>query len=450
MMLLAGKRVTVVGMGVSGVAAAELCLRHGARVTGLDQRAASELRPEVRRLPIELFGGGDVRELLERTLRGVDLVVVSPGVDLGPAARTAAAAGAEVIGELELGARFARAPICAVGGTNGKSTTTELVAAMLRQAGRRVFCGGNLGTPLSAAAGEDWDQLVVEVSSFQLEHAPTFRPHVSLLLNITDDHLDRHGTFEAYADAKGNAFVNQTPDDVAIAPFADPIVEGQVRRGQARVVFFGSGGDYTVQPSGVMEASTGQYFGLERTTLGALHNRWNAAAAIAAARALRVAPEPIQQALEAYQPLPHRLAFVEEIAGVRFYDDSKATNVGAAVAAIGSVAEPKVVLIAGGKGKEGSYEPLSRELRSRGRAVVLIGEAAEVMQGALAGSVAVERAPSLEAAVERGFRLAQPGDAVLLAPACASFDMFRSYADRGERFVSAVRDLALREKVSVT
>ncbi len=445
-MQLAGKNIKIVGLGASGVAAAELCLRLGARVVGVDRRPREELGEAVQRLSIDVLREAEVRSELGAS----DLIVVSPGVQDWPALTEAEAAGIPVIGEIELGARFCSAPICAVGGTNGKSTTTELVAAMLTRAGRRVFCGGNLGTPLTRAVGEDWDCLVVEVSSFQLERAPQFRPKVSLLLNITDDHLDRHGTFAAYADAKGNAFVNQRADDVAVAPFGDREVERQVRRGSGRVVYFGDDGDYALEQGGVLERGPGTFYPLSETALRHRHNQLNAAAAVAAARAFGVAPAAIQSALDAYRSLPHRLAWVRSIAGVGFYDDSKATNVGAAVAAIESVTEPRVVLIAGGKDKQGSYEPLARTLRRRGRAAVLIGEAAAAMAGALSDSVVVERASTLAHAVERAFRLAQPGDAVLLAPACSSFDMFTSYADRGDRFVQEVERLAQVEGANVT
>lgn len=440
---LAGKTVHVVGMGLSGVSAARLCLRLGAAVTGFDQRPRGELGDAARALPIELRQG-----LTRDNLAGSDLVVVSPGVDQPALLDALAAAGAEVIGELELGARASSAPICAIGGTNGKSTTTELVAAMAREAGLRTFSGGNLGTPLCDAYGQDWDCLVVEVSSFQLERAPTFRPRVSVLLNVTDDHLDRHGTFEAYASAKGNAFANQRPDDVAIGAFGDDVVSRQVRRGAGRVIQFGEGGDYIARAGAVVEAASGRTYALTHTALSARHNQLNAAAAIAAARALGVEPEAIERALAAYQTLPHRLARVATLAGVTFYDDSKATNVGAAVAAIDSLTEPQVVLIAGGKGKDGSYAPLAAALGARGRAAILIGEAAPVMEQALAGSVPVERAPTLEAAVEAARRRAEPGDAVLLAPACASFDMFASYADRGRRFAQAVKALVARDGVA--
>lgn len=433
MISLAGKRVHVVGMGLSGVSAARLCLRQGAMVTGFDQRPRHALGDVARVLPMEIRS-----DLSFEALSGSDWVIVSPGVDQPELLSALEARGAEVIGELELGARFVEAPLCAIGGTNGKSTTTELVGAMLREAGRKTFCGGNLGTPLCDACGQSWDHLVVEVSSFQLERAPTFHPEVSVLLNITEDHLDRHGSFAAYADAKGNAFVNQQPGDVAIAPFGDAEVERQVRRGGGRVVRFGAGGDYLVKDGGVLEVATGDFHPLAQTALSARHNQLNAAAAIAAARACGVAQEPIARALAAYRTLPHRLALVARVDGVGFYDDSKATNVGAAVAAIESLTEPRLVLIAGGKGKEGSYEPLALALRERGRAAILIGEAAPVMAEALSGSVEVRRASTLEGAVELASELALPGDAVLLAPACASFDMFSSYADRGRRFAEAV------------
>jgi UDP-N-acetylmuramoylalanine--D-glutamate ligase len=446
MMQLAGKSVLVVGMGLSGVSAAGVCLRLGARVTGVDQRPRAQLSESAQALAIPLHAGPSAFESSSPAYRSrPDLIVVSPGVDRHPALDAAAEAGVEVIGELELAARLCPAPLCAIGGTNGKSTTTELIFAMLTQAGHKAFCGGNLGTPLSEAVGGAWDFLVVEVSSFQLERAPLFKPRVSLLLNITDDHLDRHGTFAAYADAKGNAFVNQTPEDVAIAPFGDADVERQVRRGAGRVLYFGEGGDYVLSATGVLERASGQLFSLQGSVLGARHNQRNAAAAIAAARALGAPPDAVQRALLEYRALPHRLAWVESLGGVSFYDDSKATNVGAAVAALESLNEARVVLIAGGKDKAGSYEPLARALRVRGRALVLIGEAAPAMAAALAGVVEIEQASSLELAVDRAYRLAQPGDAVLLAPACSSFDMFRSYAERGDRFMQAVRQLAASE-----
>jgi UDP-N-acetylmuramoylalanine--D-glutamate ligase len=442
MIELSGKNVYVVGLGLSGVAAVELCASHGARVVGVDKKPRAELGEAARRLSVPVLTESEAAG----QLRSADLIVVSPGVDRYDALRSAEAAGIVVLGELELAARLVSAPLCAVGGTNGKSTTTELVAAMLARDGRRVFCGGNLGTPLARAVGQSWDALVVEVSSFQLERAPEFRPQVSVLLNISDDHLDRHGSFENYAQAKGNAFVNQRASDVAVAPYGDAEVERQVRRGAGQVLYFGAQGDYVLGDQSVVEARTGEVFSLVGTQLLARHNQLNAAASVAAARALGASADAVRSALAAYQLLPHRMAWVRTVAGVRFYDDSKATNVGAAVAAIGSLLEPRLVLIAGGKGKDGSYEPLVQALEGRGRALLLIGEAAPLIAAAVQGRIETELAPSLEVAVERAYRRARPGDAVLLAPACASFDMFHSYADRGQRFVQAVERLASAEE----
>jgi UDP-N-acetylmuramoylalanine--D-glutamate ligase len=437
MMQLVGKRVVVVGMGASGVAAAKLCLGMGARVIGTDQREQHELGEAARALPIEMRAGGHDAEVL----RQADLVVLSPGIPPRPEIEAAERAGVEVIGELELGARLVNAPICAIGGTNGKSTTTQLLGNMFKTAGLKAFTGGNLGTPLCEAVGSSWDVLVVEVSSFQLERAPSFRPRVSVLLNITEDHLDRYASFAEYARAKGNAFANQTPDDVAIALVGDAEVDRQARRGRGKQLRFGQSGDYRVDGSAIVESASGQRFELAGSVLDSAFNHLNSAAAIAAARALGQAPESIQRALMEYSPLGHRLAFVGRIGDVTFYDDSKATNVGAAVAAVEGMREPRVVLVAGGKDKGGSYEPLVQALRDKGRAVVLIGEAADRMQQALGPALPVERAPSMQAAVERAYRLAQPGDAVLLSPACSSFDMFKNYAERGDHFVAAVKRL---------
>jgi UDP-N-acetylmuramoylalanine--D-glutamate ligase len=354
----------------------------------------------------------------------------------------AAAAGIAVVGELELAARHIKAPIVAVGGTNGKSTTTTLVAELLRAAGRRVFVGGNLGTPASEAAASESDLVVLEVSSFQLERAPSFRPRVSVLLNVTEDHLDRYPSFLEYADAKGNAFVNQTSEDLAVIPADDRECERQARRGRARVASFGTRGDYAIERQTLIERFTGERFELGKTRLFGRHNHENAAAAVAAARELAANADRVRQALREFVPLPHRMTLVDDFSGVRFYDDSKGTNVGAAVTALLGLTEAKGVLIAGGRDKLGSYEPLVRALIERGRAVVVLGEAADRIREAVGDSVPLERAENMKEAVEIAFRLARPGDAVLLSPACSSFDMFQSYAERGDRFAEAVRALA--------
>ncbi|MFO7177396.1 MAG: UDP-N-acetylmuramoyl-L-alanine--D-glutamate ligase [Pseudomonadota bacterium] len=438
---LAGRRVIVVGLKKSGIAAAELCRAEGAEVLGTDREPRERLDPEALALGIEIVAGGHAGVPFE----SADLVVVSPGVPPLPELERAARAGVPVVGELELAAQRLQAPIVAIGGTNGKSTTTTLVGDMVKAAGRSVFVGGNLGTPATRAVGAGHDVVVLEVSSFQLERAPSFRPKVSVLLGISEDHLDRYPSFAAYAAAKGNAFVNQTADDVAIVPAGDAECERQARRGHGRLVRFGGSGDYVVEESAVLERASGERFAIDPDRLSGRHNRENAAAAIAAARAVDTASAAIGAALSAFRPLPHRMAFAGSVRGVRFYDDSKGTNVGAAVTALRGLAEAKAVLIAGGRDKQGAYEPLVAALAERGRAVVLIGEAAERIAAAVGDRVPVARAGSMEEAVQTAFALARPGDAVLLSPACASFDMFRSYADRGERFVRAVAELARKE-----
>ncbi|HYQ41697.1 MAG TPA: UDP-N-acetylmuramoyl-L-alanine--D-glutamate ligase [Polyangiaceae bacterium] len=437
-MELAGKRVIVVGLGKSGVAAAKLCLAQGAHVVGTDSAPAERVSDEARALGIELaLGGHDAVEF-----ESAHLVVVSPGVPQLPELTRAERAGVEVIGELELASRFIDAPIVAIGGTNGKSTTTTLVGDMFLAAGLKAFVGGNLGTPTAEAVKERYDVVVFEVSSFQLERVPSFKPRVSVLLNISEDHLDRYPSFLAYAEAKGNAFVSQNPDDFAIIPDGDADCRQQAKRGRGQILSFGSYGDYVVSGRTVTETRSGEVFDLETSALHGRHNLENAAAAIAAARALDLNPSAIRKALAAFKPLGHRMARVASVRGVTFYDDSKGTNVGASVTALRGLAEERGVLIAGGRDKQGTYEPLVAALEAKGRAVVVIGEAAELIAKAVGSRVPLLRARSMDDAVEQAFSAAQPGDAVLLSPACSSFDMFKSYADRGDRFVSAVERLA--------
>lgn len=443
---LTGKRVVVVGLGTSGVAACDLALRRGARVVGTDQKAREKVAPEV--LALEARGatlvlGGHA----EAKLALADLVVVSPGVP--PFAELAAAekAGVRIWGEVELAVQALRhagphCPIVAVGGTNGKSTTTELVGAMLAAAGKKIFVGGNLGEPLAAHADEAFDAIVLEVSSFQMERAPAFRPRVSILLNVTPDHLDRYDGMDGYAAAKGNAFAQQTGDDVAVVPVGDAVCLAQAKRGRARITTFGPDGDVDVTPELVVHRARGITVPREELALAGDHNAMNFAAAMAAAVALGVPSEAIHEVARTFRGLPHRMVFVAEHRGVRFYDDSKGTNVGASVTALLGTKEPKVVLVAGGKDKGGSYGPLVDALRQKGRAAVLIGEATDLIEGAIGDAVPVRRASSMEDAVRLSAELARPGDAVLLSPACSSFDMFRDYKHRGDVFVAAVRTLA--------
>lgn len=443
---LQAKRVIVVGLGDSGVAAAKLALSQGARLTITDSAPVDRLSLEARALDAKLVAGGHGAVSFEQA----DLVVVSPGVPPLAEIESAQAEGVEVVSEIEFACRFLSAPILCVGGTNGKSTVTTLLGGMLGASGFDVFVGGNLGTPLSAAVGKQFDALVVEVSSFQLERVTSFQPRVSVLLNIAEDHLDRYPSFLAYAEAKGNAFVNQTRQDVAVAPQDDGECIRQARRGRAELVTFGARGDYFVESGAVIERRTGDHYALGQTELCGGHNHENAAAAIAAARSFGVQPEPIRRGLSQFSALPHRMQRVAAYRGVTYYDDSKATNVAAAVTAVRGLSEARGVFILGGRDKGGSYEPLAEALARKGRASVLLGEAAERIAAALNGHCPVHRAASMEGAVRLASELARPGDAVLLSPACSSFDMYESYAERGRSFQQAVQRLGESTTQEVT
>jgi UDP-N-acetylmuramoylalanine--D-glutamate ligase len=439
---LSGKRVVVVGLGASGVAAARLCLRRGARVVANDGKAREALSDEARALEelgATLVAGGHAAARLDEA----DVVVVSPGVPPLPAIVAAAAKGVPVWGEVELAVRSMTqpAPVIAVGGTNGKSTTTSLVGALLEAHGAKAFVGGNLGEPLADHADERFDVVVLEVSSFQMERVDRFRPYVSALLNVTDDHLDRYASFEDYARAKGNAFLRQTEEDWAIVPFGDATCMREAKRGRARVVTFGPGGVLDITDDAVVDRRSGERFARDGMALTGGHNALNVAAALACVGPFGVHADVIRRVLSDFRGLPHRTALIAEVRGVRFYDDSKGTNVGAAVTALEGLREPRAVLIAGGRDKGGSYEPLVDALARKGRAAVVLGEAAEAIARAIGDRVPVRRAATMDEAVRLGASLALAGDAVLLSPACSSFDMFRDYKHRGDEFARAVRAL---------
>jgi UDP-N-acetylmuramoylalanine--D-glutamate ligase len=315
------------------------------------------------------------------------------------------------------------------------------VAGFLTAQGLRVFVGGNLGEPLADRADERFDAVVLEVSSFQMERVDRFRPDVGALLNVTEDHLDRYPDLDAYAHAKGNAFVRQVETDLAVVPFGDALCLRQAMRGRARVITFGPGGMVDVDQDAVIDRGTGERFTHPDIALVGRHNLLNVAASIACVRPFGVTPERIRRVLREFAGLPHRTELVARVRGVGFYDDSKGTNVGAAVTALDGVRESKAVLIAGGRDKGGSYGPLVDALARKGRAVVLIGEAAEAIARAMHNRVPAYRAGSMQQAVRLAASLAREGDAVLLSPACSSFDMFRDYKERGDEFVRAVRVL---------
>lgn len=431
MLDLQGKNVIVVGLGASGAAAARLCAARGARVVGTDGKSNEALGSVARDLEGSgvRVNGGDIHGA---DFASADIVVVSPGVPPFPALDAVTARGGKVMSEIELAYVCQKhpSPVVAIGGTNGKSTVTSLVAALLEGAGKKVFAGGNLGEPWAAHVDEKFDFVVLEVSSFQMERVDEFHPKVAALLNVTADHLDRYPDMNAYASAKGNFFLRQTKDDVAVVPANDDVCLAQARRGNARIVTFGPGGDSQIEA--------------EFPGLRGGHNKLNTAAAVAVVDGLEhglVSDEVVARVFSSFRSLPHRMALAAEIDGVRYYDDSKGTNVGATVTALEGMQEAKAVLIAGGKDKGGSYEPLVDALVKRGRAVVLIGEAADAIAAAIGTKISVARAATMKDAVERARALAQKGDAVLLSPACSSFDMFKDYKARGDEFVRVVREL---------
>jgi UDP-N-acetylmuramoylalanine--D-glutamate ligase len=440
-----GRRVLVVGFGRTGQAVARVLAARGDRVRAGDARSAAALRIDSSALPdVELCPGSDGPELLA----DVDLVVPSPGVPRSaPVLVEARRRGIAVASEIEVAARELACPIVGITGTNGKSTTTTLVGLALAASGRRTFTGGNLGTPLIAALDGTYDVCVAEVSSFQLEWVERFRPHVGCWLNVTDDHLDRHPDFADYRDTKARLFDAQTPDDWAVLNRDDPEVIAIAPRLRARVVPFGS--TPTVEGAhlhddaialrlpGAME----ERYSLARTPLRGRHNRENLLAAVATARLAGATPAGIQHAIDTIEPLPHRLALVAERAGVCWFDDSKATNVGAAAKSVESFAGP-VILLAGGVDKGGSYAPLAVAARGRVRHALVFGAARDAIADALAtAGVAVERVATLADAVTTAAGEARAGDTVLLAPACSSFDQFTDYAERGRAFRAAVAGL---------
>ncbi len=444
---LSGKNTMVVGLGKSGLAVTRFLVARGANVRVNDQRDAETLgdaATEAASLGAELVLGGHPPSAFE----GLDLIVVSPGVPPLGVLDAAERGGAEVVSEVELASRFVDAPIVAITGTNGKSTVTTLVAEMCARLERSVFVGGNLGEPMievvgTDAAGPD-GLIIVELSSFQLERVSRFRAHVAVLLNVTPDHLDRYASFEEYAAAKARIFERQEADDYAILPADAPDLRELVQDGGTVVLFGGLHGEVRVEGGNVVDSSSPLRVPLDEVRLRGRHNVSNACAAALAARLIGVHADDIAGVLRRFGGLAHRMQYVRAVRGVEYIDDSKATNVGAAVASIDGLSGSagKIILIAGGVDKGGSYAPLRERMTAEGRGVVVMGEAAPLLERAFEGaSIELRRASSMDDAVGHAASLARPGDTVLLAPACSSFDMFRSYAERGDVFQRAVQTL---------
>ncbi|MBC8208252.1 MAG: UDP-N-acetylmuramoyl-L-alanine--D-glutamate ligase [Desulfobulbaceae bacterium] len=443
------KTVAVIGLGVSGRGAVRYFSRLGSRVLVSDSRAPQDVAADELAFLTEYgveteFAGHDLTFLAQ-----ADLVIVSPGVPFHlPVLNELRGRGIPVLGELAVVTPLITVPIVAITGTNGKTTVTELITALLQTAGRKVFVGGNIGRSLFdyLVDEEQADCLVLEVSSFQLEAAGSFCPRVALLLNITPDHLDRHGDMAGYMAAKMQIFAHQKDGDVAIVSADDARCRQLLTQIQtADLQLFGHGSDcmaYVAENDVVHIGGENQEdYQLSGTRLAGKTGLLNMSAAILAARSLGCEPADIRRGLAAFAPGAHRLARVAEVNGVVYYDDSKATNTGAVLAALDNFSSG-VILIAGGRDKGDDYTLLQPAMSGKVRLLILIGEAAGQIFAAVGGQVETKFADSMQQAVKFAAELAQAGDTVLLSPACASFDMYDSYAHRGRAFQDAVKEVA--------
>lgn len=447
-------RALVVGLGRSGIAVVKLLYKLGAEVRATDSAALDTLDSQFLNWVNQHGVTVECGAHNDRLLDNIDLLVVSPGVPLDlPLLVTARKRGVAVIGEMALAAGLVSTPIIAITGTNGKSTVTELVGEMFKAAGRSVFVGGNLGQPLSEYLLEPFaaEVLVLEVSSFQLDTAPDFRPAVAVLLNISPDHLDRYDDYAHYAASKFAIFAGQTQLDAAVINIDDPEISARLTNQNfvSQSFFFGcncgatdngariNGQEVVVKTAPDVEA---EYYSLVDSVLGYEPNIHNVAAAIIAASLLDCPPGGIRQAIAEFKPLGHRLEKVAEIDGVLYLDDSKATNIGAVGAALAGMDRP-TVLIGGGRDKGGDYKLLGKIVQEKVKGMILIGEAKEKMAAVFGDLTEVVLADDMGEAVSLAATMAVSGDVVLLSPACASFDMFSSYGQRGQVFKDAVHKL---------
>jgi UDP-N-acetylmuramoylalanine--D-glutamate ligase len=450
-MTLAGKRVLVVGLAQTGIAVAKFCTRRGARVVVTDGKPAEKLPvDQLRGVQLELqLGGHD-----ERTFTSADLVVMSPGVPTLPEMVAARAAGVEVIAEIELAYRYLdpRARLVAITGTNGKSTTTALTGALCAASGRPTFCGGNLGNmPLIDAVDHPANApdglIVAEVAAFMLENCTTFRAHAGVLTNVTPDHLDRFGTIERYAEIKGRIWDFQRAGDIAIANAADEWVMRETAGIPSQLFTFDSRPGATAERGAVLAGKEivlrlpeEERYPVDDLVIVGNHNMENAMCAYLAARGIGLSRDAVRAGARRYRPLPHRMELVGDKGNIYYYDDSKGTNVASVAASVRGFPRP-LVLIAGGVDKGGSYTPMLEALDGVCKGIVLIGKAAPLIREAAAqhgAAYPVVDATDMHEAVRRATELCASGDAVVLSPACASYDMFQNFGHRGRVFREAV------------
>jgi UDP-N-acetylmuramoylalanine--D-glutamate ligase len=449
---LNGKKVLVMGAARSGIACAKFLAKRGATVALNDAKPLEEWNAEALALKTEGIGllPGEVPSWL---LDQIELVIVSPGVPAKSIPiRYAERAGAEVIGEVELASRFLQGRVVAITGSNGKTTTTTLIGEFLKNAGVPTQVGGNIGTPLISLVDSSHQNgwTVAELSSFQLETIKDFHPAVAAVLNVTPNHMDRYESLTDYAAAKHRIFMNQVAGDLAILNADDEIVSSWASGLRAHVVKFSvkqelDEGLFLRGSEIVSRTKEGEKVLVQRNEmkLRGLHNVENVLAALAAGLACGAAPDSMRETLKSFDPVEHRLEFVSELNGVKFYNDSKATSVDATLKALEALAdEPgKIILILGGRGKKAPYLPLAPLIRAKVRKLILIGEDAQTIAGELGEFATTEFATDMKNAITSSFQAAEPGDIVLLAPACASFDMFDSFEHRGQVFKEEVQSL---------
>ena len=447
---LRNKRVLVVGLGRSGVASAFFLQEHGAKVTVSDTKAETQLQNEVaalldRGVSIEAGRHG------ERTFRDQDLIVVSPGVPSDqPQLQHARSLGIPVIGEVELAFRFLQGKVVAITGSNGKTTTTSLVGEILSKSGKKTLVGGNIGTPVISLAGKSTPDtlLVLEISSFQLETIEQFCPWIAAILNITPDHLDRHHTFDAYVAAKARIFENQKAGDSGVLNADDPACLALKDKAKGALYWFSrkqpvENGAFLKGDQVIFRQNGREEPILSRSDiqLRGLHNLENVLAAVTMAMLAGCVPEQVRSAVKEFRAVEHRLELVTSINGVTFYNDSKATNVDATVKALESF-PGNIHIILGGKDKGSDYTVMAPLLRERVKRAYLIGAAAEKIASQIQGAAPLVRSGTLDRAVRQSFEAASPGDVIVLAPACASFDQFENYEQRGRVFKELVHSLA--------
>jgi UDP-N-acetylmuramoylalanine--D-glutamate ligase len=448
-MNLQSQRVLVIGLGKTGIATSRFLARRGAKVVAVDEKPFSELKSAMDEIgtldPCVEYAGYDTN-----VLSNLDMIIPSPGVPpsnflLSEAVKR----NITISSEIELASRFLKIPIIAITGTNGKTTTTTLIGNILSRAGKRVFVGGNIGNPLIGFIDEktDEDFAVVEVSSFQLQWIQQFHPHISILLNTTRDHVDYHGTFEAYRMIKEKIFENQINTDFAILNANDPDWMALSQKLKGKVLSFSTSTRLTVgmfleenRLAYVTSNGIREDYPLDMIRVPGFHNVENVMAALMAARISGCSPDTVISAVKDFRGIAHRIEFIEEIRGVAFYDDSKGTNVGAVTRALQTFSRP-IILLLGGRDKEGDFESLSPLITEKVKELVLFGEARNRIHDLIGGIVKTTQVSTLKEAIEVAYGHSASGDVVLLSPGCASFDEFSNYKERGRFFKEVVRNL---------